>query len=95
MTSGGDGCVGRVTRRSWCGKVHTERSAMSDITKKLLNDLDTFGGASPVGAAPDLTTWLARKMAVEVQPGATSEVPLYDGDDVLDELRTYLNTVAD
>ena len=70
---------------------------MSDITKKVLNDLDLYAptNGTPVGAQPDLTTWMARKLAQDRQIGATSEPVLYDGDDVQDELRTYLNEVAD
>ena len=66
----------------------------TDITKRILNDLDTYGNATKVGASPDLTTWLARKLAVSLQAGATSEPALYDGDDVQDELRTYLNNLT-
>lgn len=69
---------------------------MTDITKKLLQDLDTMtSGATRVGASTDLTTYLARKLAQQRQLGATSEAALYDGDDVTDELRTYLNGLAD
>ena len=68
---------------------------MVDITKKILNDLDGYGGATPVGAQPDLTTWMARKLAQERQLGATSEAALYDGDDIQEELRNYLRDVAD
>ena len=69
---------------------------MTDITKKILNDLDAYGGgATPVGAQPDLTTWLARKLAQDRQIGATSEAAVYDGTDLTPDLRTYLNDVAD
>ena len=66
-----------------------------DITKYILSDLNLYVGATPVGAkAQDLTTWMARKLAVQRQIGATSEAALYDSDDVQDELRTYLNALT-
>jgi len=68
---------------------------MPDITGKILNDLNLYANATAVGAQPDLTTWLARKLGQDRILDATSEATLYDGDDVQDELRTYLNDVAD
>ena len=65
-----------------------------DITKYILSDLNLYVGATAVGEKPDLTTWMARKLAVERQIGATSEAALYDGDDAQDELRTYLNALT-
>ena len=63
-----------------------------DVNQKLYNDLAT---KENIGATPDLTTRLARRLAQDRQLGATTTVPLYDGDDVLDELRTDLNGLAD
>jgi len=68
---------------------------MPDITGKILNDLDQYANGTAVGAQPDLTTWLARKLGQDRVLGATSEATLYDGDDIVDDLRTYLNGVAD
>jgi len=71
---------------------------MSDITKKVLNALATAyrDGANNIGAQPDLTTWMARKLAQDRQLLTSSpEVPLYDGSDLTPDLRTYLNGVAD
>ena len=62
-----------------------------DITKNIMNDLNLYVGATAVGAQPDLTTWLARKIAQDRQVGATSEPALYAGNDILDDLRTWLN----
>ena len=69
---------------------------MTDITKKLLQDLDTMtSGATRVGASMDLTTYMARKIAQQRQLGATTEVPIYDATDLTPDLRTYLNQVPD
>ena len=62
-----------------------------DITKNIMNDLDLYVGATAVGAKVDLTTWLARKIAQDRQVGATSEPALYAGNDILDDVRTWLN----
>jgi hypothetical protein len=69
--------------------------AKPDITRRLLNDLHaSYNGA--VGAKPDLTTWLSRKLGVTRAAEATTTAPLLDGDgDVDDELRTYLNGLGD
>ena len=69
---------------------------MVDLTKKLLQDLDTMtSGASRVGASTDLTTYLARKLGQQRQVGATSEAVIADGTDLTPDLRTYLNQVPD
>mgnify|MGYP001608596227 CR=1 FL=1 len=70
--------------------------ANPDTTRKLLDDLTASyrDGANNIGAQPDLTTWLARKLAQDRQ-ALTSTATLYDGDDVEDELRTYVNALAD
>ena len=68
--------------------------ARSDTTRKLLDDL-TASYNGTIGAKPDLTTWLSRKLGQRRAPDATTTVPLYDGDDIDDELRTYLNLLAD
>ena len=71
-----------------------------DITKYILSDLDLYVGATPVGAAVpntlphDLTTWMARKIAMERQIGATSEAALYDGTDLTPDVRNYLNNLT-
>ena len=66
-----------------------------DITKYILSDLNLYVGATPVGAkAQDLTTWMARKIAMERQIGATSEVAVYDGTDLTPDVRTYLNNLT-
>ena len=64
-----------------------------DITKNIMNDLDLYRPAdgTPVEAQVDLTTWLARKIAQDRQVGATSEPALYAGNDILDDVRTWLN----
>ena len=62
-----------------------------DITKNIMNDLNLYVGATAVGAQVDLTTWLARKIAQDRQVGATSEPALYAGNDILDDVRTWLN----
>ena len=71
---------------------------MSDITKKLLNDLaDAYqDGANNIGAQADLTTWMARKVAQDRQLSTSNpEVVVYDGSDITPDVRTYLNGVAD
>jgi hypothetical protein len=67
--------------------------ARPDITRKMLNDLHaSYNGT--IGAQPDLTTWMARKLA-QSRSLSTTTVVLYDGDDLVDEVRTYLNALAD
>ena len=70
---------------------------MTDITKKLLTDLDLMAptNGTPVGAKPDMTTWMARKLAQDRQIGATSEAPLYDGTDIQEEVQIYLRDLPD
>mgnify|MGYP001617186370 FL=1 len=68
--------------------------ATADTTRKLLDDLTaSYNGL--IGAQPDLTTWLARKLAQSRATEATTTAVLYDGDDILDEVRTYVNALAD
>ena len=70
--------------------------ANPDITRKLLNDMTiSYTGATPVGATPDLTTWLSRRTGQKRALEATTTAPLYDGDDIVDEVRTYLNALPD
>jgi hypothetical protein len=72
---------------------------MTDITKKLRNSLATAyrDGANNIGAEPDMTTWMARKLAQQRATEATSnpEVPLYDGGDLTHDARNYLRDVPD
>lgn len=76
---------------------------MVDITKKILNDLAAeYGNAAdnPIGANPDLTTWIVRKAGQSRKAeltSATTDVttPLYDGTDLTPDVRTYLNEVPD
>ena len=68
--------------------------ATADTTRKLLDDL-TASYNGTIGAKPDLTTWLSRKLAQQRATEATTTVVLYDGDDILDEVRTYVNELAD
>tara|TARA_Y100000310_G_scaffold279577_1_gene298780 strand:+ start:63 stop:278 length:216 start_codon:yes stop_codon:yes gene_type:complete len=70
---------------------------MADLTTKILIDLDKYAPANdtPVGAAPDLTTWLARKIGQSRVLGTTSESTLYDGTDICEEVRNYLNGLSD
>ena len=65
-----------------------------DITKYILSDLNLYVGATAVGAKPDLTTWMARKIAMQRQIGATSEAAVYDGTDLTPDVRTYLNNLT-
>lgn len=60
-----------------------------DITKNLRSDLMTVYNWGP----RDMNTLLARKMSQERQQ-LTSTAVLYDGDDILDEVRTYLNQLT-
>lgn len=47
----------------------------------------------PTAPTTDLTTLLARHLGMPKVQGA--DVPLYDGDDVMDEVTIYLNGLAD
>lgn len=65
-----------------------------DFTRKLLDDL-TASYNGTIGAQPDLTTWLSRKLGQRRASDATTTVVLYDGDDVQEEVRNYIRDLAD
>ena len=68
--------------------------ATADTTRKILDDLTaSYNGL--IGAQPDLTTWLARKLAQSRATEATTTAVLYDGDDIQEEVRNYIRDLGD
>lgn len=66
--------------------------ATPDVNQKLLNKLRQLYAEPAKGY--DLTTLMARKSAQDKQ-ASTSDPTLWDGKDITDDVRTFLNGLAD